>query len=441
MTSKNLNIKYIDVEQLEVYANNARIHSKQQIKQIARSIKAFGFINPVLVDADNRLVAGHGRLLAAKSIGLKTIPCIRIDHLSEDEKRAYILADNKLAENAGWDPDLLKVELSYLSQVDVDIDVELTGFAMPEIDIIMGTAQQSNEETPAPSLAPLEEAVSQLGDLWQLGPHRLICGDCRDPHILDNLMSGEQANLVCTDPPYNVSITTHARGLGKDKHTNFAMACGEMSEKEFTEFLGESLNALNINSFDRSLHYVFMDWRHMAELLAAGNTVYDELINLCIWNKSSGGMGSFYRSKHELVFVFKKGKASHINNIELGKHGRYRTNVWDCPGVNSFGEGRDEALSMHPTVKPVRLIADVILDASKRGDIILDGFAGSGSTLLAAHDTDRIFYGVEIDPRYVDVTLKRWITYTGEQPIHVASGQSFEARSEQLTHQPICAEA
>ncbi len=214
-----LNIQYITINHLKAFSGNARTHSKQQIKQIAQSIKAFGFINPVLIDADNCLVAGHGRLMAAKSIGLKTIPCIRIDHLSNDEKRAYILADNKLAENAGWDNELLKVELSYLSQVEVDVDVELTGFVIPEIDIVMGTSQLNDEEVPAPTLAPLDETVSQLGDLWQLGSHRLICGDCRETQVIEKLMDGKQASLVCTDPPYNVMIAGHARGLGKDKHT------------------------------------------------------------------------------------------------------------------------------------------------------------------------------------------------------------------------------
>ena len=441
MASKNLDIQYILTEQLTPYKGNARTHSKEQVKQIARSIEAFGFINPILVDGTNHIVAGHGRLMAAEKLGLKTVPCVQVDHLNEDERRAYILADNKRAENAGWDPDLLKIELTYLSQVEVHVDVDLTGFSMPEIDLLMGTCDKNIEDPPIPVTPSRDETIVCESDLWQLGPHRLICGDCREAKIIKQLMLGDRARLVFTDPPYNVPIDGHARGLGKDRHTDFAMACGEMSSDEFTDFLSSSLGSLALASQDGALHYVCMDWRHMNELLSAGRAVYSELINLCIWNKSSGGMGSLYRSKHELVFVFKKGRGSHINNIELGKHGRYRTNVWDYPGVNSFGEGRDEALAIHPTVKPVQLIADAILDTSRRGEIILDGFTGSGSTLLATEQTGRVFRGVEIDPRYVDVTLKRWVEHTGEQPVHEVTGLTYSELVAQLTPQPEVIEA
>jgi DNA modification methylase len=432
MMKPNLFIKYIPIEQLIPYAGNARTHSRQQIEQIARSIDAFGFINPVLVDAQNKLVAGHARLLAAKTLGLKIIPAIRIDYLSETEKRAYMLADNKLAENAGWDPELLKIELTYLNQLDVEIDVELSGFSMPEIDLILGAAVPNNDEPPLPALPSAGDTIVQLGDLWQLGPHRLVCGDCREAATVARLMSGQQARLIFTDPPYNVPIDGHARGLGQIHHPDFAMACGEMSAPEFVAFLVASLGRMAAVSLPGSLHYVCMDWRHIEALLAAGREVYDDVVNLCIWNKSSGGMGSLYRSKHELVFVFKHGRGAHINNVELGRHGRNRTNVWDYPGANAFGEGRDAALAMHPTVKPVALIADAILDASGRHEIVLDGFAGSGSTLLAAEQTGRVFHGIEIDPRYVEVTLKRWLEKTGEPPIHVDSGLNYAERAERL---------
>ncbi len=427
---QDIAVEYLPTERLTLYSKNARTHTDAQIRQIGNSIKAFGFINPIVVDANNVVVAGHGRLEASRKLGIATVPVIQVGHLTEDQVRAYRLADNKIAENAGWDNDLLKIELSYLIQVEIDIDVELTGFSTPEIDIVLGAAEPRDDEPPIPTLAPSSETTTQVGDVWQLGPHRLICGDCRESSVIESLMLGLQARLVFTDPPYNVPIDGHARGLGKDRHTDFAMACGEMSADEFTDFLSSSLGSLALASQDGALHYVCMDWRHMNELLSAGRAVYAELINLCIWNKSSGGMGSLYRSKHELVFVFKKGRGSHINNIELGKHGRYRTNVWDYPGVNTFGQGRDEALAIHPTVKPVQMIGDAILDASRRGEIVLDGFAGSGSTLLAAERTGRRFYGIEIDPRYVDVTLKRWVEHTGEQPVHKASGLSYAQRAE-----------
>lgn len=420
-----LSIHYLPVGQLEPYAGNPRTHSSAQVRVIAASIRSFGFINPVLVDSKDRLVAGHGRLLAAKALGLETVPCIRIEHLTEAEKRAYMLADNKLAENAGWDPQLLRVELEFLSRVDVDVDVELTGFSMPEIDHLLQIGDEAPPEEPPPPPPEPDQAITRLGDLWQLGPHRLLCGDCRDAAALTRLMAGRTARLVFTDPPYNVPIDGHARGLGRDHHPDFAMASGEMSVEAFTAFLTESLRQLATVSRDGALHYVCIDWRHLRELLAAGDAVYSELINLCVWNKSNGGMGSLYRSKHELVLVFKHGTASHVNNVELGQHGRYRTNVWDYPGVSAFGADRNEALALHPTVKPVRMIADAILDASKRGEIVLDGFTGSGSTLLAAEQTGRVFCGVEIDPRYVDVTLRRWQATTGEAPVHVDTGRSF----------------
>ncbi len=426
---QRLNIRYVSTATLMPYAGNPRTHSKTQIEQIARSIQAFGFINPLLIDESGQLVAGHGRLLAARELGLVTVPCIRIEHLTEAEKRAYLLADNKLAENAGWNPALLRVELDYLLQVDVDIDVELTGFSMPEIDNLLKVGvMPEDEETPPPPLPPSGKVCTRPGDLWQLGPHRLLCGDCREPAVIRRLMGEAKARMCFTDPPYNVPIDGHARGLGKIRHPDFAMASGELSPEAFTEFLQTSLGQLASASLAGALHYVCMDWRHLKELLGAGEAVYSRLINLCVWNKSNGGMGSLYRSKHELILVFKAGQGPHLNHVELGRHGRYRTNVWDYPGVNAFGGDRDEALALHPTVKPVRMIADAILDASRRGDIVLDGFAGAGSTLLAAERTGRIFHGVEIDPRYVDVTLRRWQAATGEQAIHADSGQPFDDR-------------
>lgn len=232
--------------------------------------------------------------------------------------------------------------------------------------------------------------------------------------------------MIITDPPYNVPIDGHARGLGKTKHADFAMAYGEMDAEVFTYFLTESLGQLARCSGDGALHYVFIDWRHLYELLSATHKVYDEYINLCIWAKTNGGMGSFYRSQHELIFVFKHGKAPHLNNVQLGEYGRYRTNVWSYPGVNAFGPERDEALTMHPTVKPVQLVADAILDATHRNDIVLDGFLGSGTTLIAAEQTGRIGYGIEIDPRYVDVALQRWMALTGEMPTLALTKQTFD---------------
>ncbi len=297
---------------------------------------------------------------------------------------------------------------------------------MGEIDILLGAADQPASEDPPPPPPEPENTVTKIGDVWQLGPHRIVCGDCRDNDVMESLMDSRLAQMVITDPPYNVPINGHVSGLGKNKHDEFAMAAGEMTYEEFIEFLFDALLQMDRVCVEGALQYVFMDWRHQFELLIARQQLQNPLVNLCVWVKTNGGMGSLYRSQHELIFIFKKGSAPHINNVELGAHGRYRTNVWTYPGVNTFGEGRDEALACHPTVKPVAMIADAILDVTNRGDIVLDGFLGSGTALLAAEQTGRVCYGVEIAQGYVDVCLRRWMEVTGDDAVHVPSGHTFD---------------
>jgi DNA modification methylase len=360
---------------------NPRTHSKKQIRQIADSIERFGFTNPVLIDRAGGIVAGHGRIEAAKLLGIEKVPTIRLEDLTEAEIRAYVIADNKLAENAGWDRELLAIEFQGLLELDLDFDVTITGFETPEIDILIGELEAAEEEDdPADEAPELGDGVSvtKPGDLWLIGKHRLICGDATDPEAYARLMDGAEAQIIFTDSPYNVPIEGHVSGLGKVTHREFAMASGEMSEAEFTEFLATVFRNQARHSADGAIHFICMDWRHLGEVLAAGKSAYSELKNLCVWAKTNGGMGSLYRSQHELVFVFKAGNGPHINNVELGKHGRYRTNIWSYPGINSFGKDRDAELALHPTVKPVKLVADAILDCSKRGGIVLDPFAGSG---------------------------------------------------------------
>ncbi|MBA3041281.1 MAG: ParB N-terminal domain-containing protein [Alphaproteobacteria bacterium] len=409
------------------YASNARTHSKKQIGQIAESIKRFGFCNPVLISKDNTIIAGHGRVQAAKQLGMTEVPVRMLSHLSRDEVRAYILADNKLAENAGWDRDILAIEMQGL--IDLDFDIELLGFSTTEIDFTIDGEQRSSsaadEALDAVEPISLGPAVSRLGDLWQLGPHRLLCGDARSHADVARLCEGGTAALLFTDPPYNVPIAGHVSGLGRMKHREFAVASGEMDETAFTGFLRDSLGAAANHLTDGAIAFVCMDWRHIGELLAAGRAVFEELKNLCVWNKTNGGMGSFYRSKHELVFVFKKGGAPHINNFGLGDTGRYRTNVWDYPGISSLGAARDEELAMHPTVKPVALIADAIRDCSRRGDIVLDVFGGSGSTLIAAEQCGRVARLIELDPLYCDTIIRRFERVTGEPARLEASGSKF----------------
>ncbi len=415
------------VDRLVPYANNARTHSKKQIKQIAESIKRFGFCNPVLISEDYTIIAGHGRVQAAKQLGMNEVPVRMLSHLSREDVRAYILADNKLAENAGWDREVLAIEMQGL--IDLDFEIELLGFSAAEIDFTIEGEQppSSTKDDPLDAIEPPSPgpAITRPGDLWQLGPHRLLCGDARSHDDVSKLCAGREAGLLFTDPPYNVPIAGHVSGLGRVKHREFAVASGEMDEASFTAFLRDTLGVAATQLRDGAIAFVCMDWRHMGELLDAGRSVFSEFKNLCIWNKTNGGMGSFYRSKHELVFVFKKGSAPHINNFGLGDTGRYRTNVWDYPGISSLGAARDEELAMHPTVKPIALIADAIRDCSGRGDIILDVFGGSGSTLIAADQCGRVARLLELDPLYCDTIIRRFERVTGEPARLEACGSTF----------------
>ena len=425
-------VEVIPVDRLTAYKGNARTHSKKQIEQLATSITKFGFNNPVLINNDGQIVAGHGRVEAAKLLGLAAVPTLRLSHLSPAEQRAYILADNKLAEKAGWDRELLTIELQGL--IDLDFEVELTGFEIPEIDIILedidaAKAEGNGPEDRLPDALP-DACVTQPGDLWVLGKHRILCGNALDEQDYARLLDGEKAEFVFTDPPYNVRIDGNVSGKGAIRHREFAMASGEMSKEAFTDFLTNAFHHLTAHSRDGSIHDICMDWRHIEEMMAAGSGVYSELKNLCIWAKKNAGMGTFYRSRHELVFIWKSGAVPHINNFELGQHGRNRTNVWEYPGVTSMGAARLEELSMHPTVKPVALVADAIRDCSKRGGIVLDPFLGSGTTVIAAERTGRRGRGIEIDPVYVDVAIERWQTYTGKTATLVATGQTFEEVAE-----------
>ena len=432
MPSK-LAIEHVPVADLRPYSGNARVHRPNQIAEIASSITAFGFNNPVLIDKTGTIIAGHGRVEAAKKLGLDTVPCLRLEHLSDAQKRAYVIADNRLAEKAGWDREILAIELQHLTTLDVDFDVTITGFEMAEIDVLLGEAEATTDAADVvPQLAD-GPAVTRLGDLWQIGAHHLICGDATDLETSARLLDGERVQMVFTDPPYNVKIDGHVSGLGAVKHREFAFASGEMTQAEFTAFLERVFANLVLRAVDGAIHFVCMDWRHLGEVLAAGGRTFSELKNICVWNKTNGGMGSLYRSQHEMVFVFKSGSAPHINNVELGRHGRYRTNVWTYAGANTFSATRDADLAMHPTVKPVALVADAILDCSKRRGIVLDVFAGSGTTLVAAERTGRRGYGIELDPAYCDTILKRVSGVAGVEARLLATGQTFaEVSSERL---------
>ncbi len=421
-------IEHRRVDTLSPYPRNARTHSKKQIRQIANSIERFGFTNPILIADDGSIIAGHGRMAAASLLGMQTVPVARLSHLSEAERRAYVLADNKLALNAGWDPDLLAFELQEL--IDVGFDVELTGFSLAEVDFALDGAAESDpraKEDRSDLIPEMpERPTSRSGDLWQIDRHLLLCGDAREPAHYARLMGDQLADLVFTDPPYNVPIDGHVCGLGRIRHREFAMGAGEMSKRQFVGFLSDTLGASAERSRDGAILFVCIDWRHLGELLAAAEACSLELKNLCVWNKTNGGMGTFYRSKHELVFVFKKGSAPHTNSFALGETGRYRTNVWDYPGISSLSRSRPDELAMHPTVKPVALVADAIRDCSRRGNVVLDAFGGSGTTLMAAHKTGRVARLIEFDPHYCDVIIERAQLTLGKAATDAETGRSFE---------------
>ena len=445
---RTLQVSERKIAALKPHPKNARTHSDRQLHQIAKSIETFGFTVPVLIDDQGVILAGHGRVAAAKKMGLETVPTIRIDDLSAAQKRAYIIADNRIAQLAGWDADLLADELKALAEhaEGLDFDLEATGFDWGEIDVliaggdveekgrakILGKAARKARPGPEDRLVEPDAAhppVSAPGTLWLLGEHRLFVGDATAQASYDSVLrredgSFEPVDLVFTDPPYNVPIDGHVSGLGSIRHREFAMASGEMSTAQFTAFLRTVFGLMAGASRDGALHFVCMDWRHMGEVLDAAKGVYTALKNLCVWNKDNAGMGSLYRSKHELVFVFKSGTAPHVNHVALGAKGRYRTNVWDYPGVNSFGG--QAALEMHPTVKPVALIADAIRDCSNRGAVVLDPFGGSGSTLIAAERTGRKARLIEIDARYADTIVRRWQALTRQEAVDVANGQTFK---------------
>jgi DNA modification methylase len=407
-------IEYLPLEEIHPDPRNPRKHETRHIKALAKSIAEFNFNVPVLIDDSGQLVAGHARYEAAKLLGIAEIAAIRLRHLDEPRRRAFMVADNRLHDLSSWNRENLASILLELSELDLDFDIELTGFSVAEIDLMVPTEQDDPADEPEVEAGPL---ITVAGDRWLLGAHQLICASALEQISYRAIMANELADVIVTDPPYNVPMQGHVAGLGKVKHPAFVQCNGEMSVEEFIAFLHAAMELSAAHSRDGSLHFWAMDWRHLLELYSAARPVYDEQINLCVWAKTSAGMGSFYRSQHELYGVWRKGKATHRNNVQLGRFGRSRSNLWTYPGANTFGRASDEGnlLAVHPTVKPVALIQDILLDCTKRGDLVLDPFLGSGSTIIAAEKIGRRARGCELDPKYVDAIIRRWQRWTGER--------------------------
>jgi DNA modification methylase len=431
-SNRRIQIVYRPIAELKLDPANPRVHSARQVRQIARSIVTFDFNAPVLIDTQSKVIAGHGRILACQQLGWTEVPTICLEHLSEAQARAFMIADNRLTENSVWDERLLAEQFLALSVLDLDFSLEVTGFDMGEIDLriegLNSPAAGERDHADDLSVVPTGPPVTRPGDMWALGDNLAECANTLEPGAHAALMQGKQAQMSINDPPYNVRIDGNVSGLGKKRHREFAMGSGEMTESGFRRFLAVIMSLFARHSVEGSLHFVFMDWRHMAELLAAAREVFPQVANVCVWVKDNAGMGSLYRSQHEFVGVFRNGRGAHRNNIQLGRFGRNRSNVWQYPGANTFSRARDEGnlLALHPTVKPVALVADAIMDCTSRNDIVLDGFLGSGTTVIAAQRTGRRCYGIEIDPLYVDTVVRRWQAFTRDKARLVSSGRSFE---------------
>ncbi|HEY8006121.1 MAG TPA: DNA methyltransferase [Methylocella sp.] len=423
------------IGQIKPYPGHARNHNKHQIEKLKNLIRHFGQVVPIVVDRDGIIIDGHAVWTAMCELESGEITAVVVANRTDPEIKALRLALNRIPRDAAWDDERLREELEQL--VSLSFDLDLTGFDAVEIDHLLevDVPKLNVVEDGEEIAAPQEPAISAVGDIWICGRHRIGCGDARDQAFIDRISGGLRASMSFVDPPYNVPIAGFVSGKGRVQHREFVQGAGELSPDQFTTFLVESLSVLKHSTTDAALIYACMDWRHIYELLTAGRQCALELYNLCIWAKTNAGMGSLYRSQHELICVFKAGPTKPINNVDLGRHGRNRSNLWSYRGLNSFGADRAELLASHPTVKPVLMIADAIRDVTRRGSTVLDTFMGSGSTIMAAEETGRVGIGIDLDPLYVDVAVRRWQAYTRRDALHAETGKPFDDRAKRLASQ------
>jgi DNA modification methylase len=430
----SLEILYLPIKAVKPSPHAARQHNQHQRRKLKRLLKKFGQVTSIIVDENHFIIDGHAVHEMMVELGYDEIAVVVVANRTEAEVRALRLALNRIGLDTQWDAPKLKAEFEAL--IALSFDLNLTAFYAVEIDMALSIDAPTGNTVEEVAAAVVEAqngpTVTQPGDIWRLGRHVVACGDARDAGHLRALVGEARVTVVFADAPDNVRIDGFVSGLGKNQHREFAMAPGEMSKEQFISFLIAFIAALKPTLADGAILYMCMDWRHAGELLEAAAQQELEFKNLCIWVKSNAGMGSFYRSQHELVFVFKHGDAAHQNNFGLGQHGRSRTNVWQYRGVNAFGKDRTELLGIHPTCKPTAMIADALLDVSRRGEIVLDPFLGSGSTLIAAENVGRVCIGNEIDPAYCDVAVRRWEKQTGRDAVNATTSETFAAVAERI---------
>jgi len=433
-----LHTEYLSTSTLRPTPGTPRHHPQSQIRALTKSFDAFGQVLPILIDAECRIISGHAQWEVAKRRGMAEVMVIRIEYLSEVQIKALMVALNRLGDLSKWDDQALSTILLDLHELELDFDIEATGFTEIEIELRVEGLDDLGGHDEEPILVGAGPTVTRPGDLWQLGDHRLLCGDALKGESWQELMGEDLAAIVVTDPPFNVPIDGHVTGQGKFKHREFAVATGEMSHVEFTAFLRTGMEHAHRWSKPGSVHTWAMDWRHANEITSAGQAVYERYLNMAVWVKDRPGMGSFLRSQHELFFIFGKGGAPANNYVMLGRFGRSRSNVWHYPSAASVARTSDEGnpLSWHPTVKPLALICDILLDASVKGDIVVDPYAGSGTLLLAAQKLRRKARCLELDPAYCDTIIRRWQRWSGETAVRVADGMTFDFLAAELIADP-----
>lgn len=417
----------LPIEKAIFYDDNPRLHPERQITMIEASIRKFDMVNPILVTPNNEIIAGHGRVIAARRLGMKSIPAIMLPHLSEAEVKAFRVADNAIALKGEWSIELLAQEIELVASLDLDFDPIEIGMETGEIDfLISSTKQKATTQLPPALVAEPDRstpAIARIGDVFTIGRHIIVCGNSIDPKVYHSAMGSRLADAVISDMPWNLPAKAIS-GLGAIKHRDFLMAAGEMSAPEFAAFTETVLSNQAMFAKPGALCFQFINWRSVDVVIAGGKKNVGDLVNICVWVKPSGGMGSLWRSRHELVCVFRVQGGKSKNNVELGKHGRNRSNVWEYASPSGFGPERQK-LKLHPTCKNEKMIGDAIMDCTDRNDLILDAFLGSGTTILAAHETGRIGVGIELDPYYVDLAVGRISVATGETAIHT-DGRSFD---------------